>query len=113
MLHGHAHRRDVFHGAGNVVARRIGLAEARVRPGEVRIERQPLGGRHEHAEFDAVAFAGAIRFGGAGVADVEQFGIEIQRPGGERELRVRQDGGAHADLPRRWRAPSDSRDRRW
>ena len=45
-----------------------------------------------------MAIAGAIRFGGAGIADVEQFGIEIQHPGGERELRVRQDGGAHADF---------------
>ena len=101
----------VCDGAGDDVAGRVVVGEARLRERRVGVERQPRTRRVVVGELDAVAVARAAGFGRAGVADEDQLGVEAQRP-----QRQRSSAGAGCARcgrrPRRpWRAPAASRGR--
>lgn len=77
---GHAERSHLVDRAGNEIAGRVALRIARARGGQVQVEQQPRRGNIMVVPLDAMAAAGAARFGLAGVADKQQFGIDIEAP---------------------------------
>jgi hypothetical protein len=82
---------------------RIAVAEARVRPGEVGIEGQPVGRCVEIGPFDAVAARRARSLGRAGIADEKQFGSGVELPQCYGRSAILANFAAHAALVARVR----------
>jgi hypothetical protein len=69
-----------------------------MRPGQVGVHQQPGHGCPAVVPLDAAALAAAAGLGGAGVADIDQFGIEVELPQRQRALQARQRLGAQSQL---------------
>ena len=70
---------DGANGVGDAVSGGTG-AIACVRERYVGVESEPRGGAVEIGELDAIAARGATGLGAAGIADEDEFGIEVERP---------------------------------
>ena len=66
--------------AALLVVAAVAVAEARVCPGQVRVQQEPGHRRPPVVELHAVAPAAGAGFGGAGVADVDQLAAGLQPP---------------------------------
>lgn len=70
----------MFDGIGDGVEAGGSIDKAGVAPGVFGIEGEPVGGAPVDSSFDSPALRGVSGFGGAGVADVNEFAIALQIP---------------------------------
>src|SRR4051794_33631103 len=78
IAEGHGTALNPSRRAGDAIARRIEIGKARAGISEVEIERQPRRRLVLVGPLDADAAAGPARLGGAGIADEQKFGVEIE-----------------------------------
>ena len=79
-LCGDGHRRHLVDAVGDAVARRVGVGEAGMGPGQVGVDQQPRQGGPAVVPFHPAPAARPVGLGGAGVADVDQFRVEVEPP---------------------------------
>ena len=84
--------------ARDPIACRIVVCEPRMSPREVGVERQPGPEARVVGPLQADTTARTSRFGRAGIADEEQFGIETEIPERDRRLESAHADGAQADF---------------
>ena len=98
VMHGKASGHDCVDRAGDSIAIRRAAGEACLRPGEVRVERQPRRWVVEIGGLHAPAAAWQAGLGGTRVADEKQLGINVENPQRERALQAGQRGRTDAEF---------------
>ena len=97
-LHRQGARDDPVERARNRVAGRIVVGEPRGGERKVGLGRHPRCQAQVVRPFKTVAVARSVRLGDAGVADEQQFRIEVQVPQRHRRLQPADSDGPHAEL---------------
>ena len=94
IIHGRACGDHGLDGARDVIARGIVILEAGPGEREVRVQHEPRPGPAIIGPFDTEALARTAGLGGAGIADEEQLGVEIEQAERQRALEMGDDQGA-------------------
>ena len=98
LVDGYSRRRHLADGAGNLRSGGIVVGEARRRPRDVGVQREPWPWTVVVGPLHAEPAAGPSGFRRARIADEDELRVQRQAPDGDRRLHFRDEDRTHAEL---------------